>query len=59
MQGVFFGPDFITVTKMDDDNVDWRVLKPEIYATVMDFFATGVPILTDETAPTDTGTYKG
>ncbi|XP_030835102.1 NFU1 iron-sulfur cluster scaffold homolog, mitochondrial isoform X1 [Strongylocentrotus purpuratus] len=54
VQGVFFGPDFITVTKMDDDNIDWRVLKPEIYATVMDFFATGVPILTDETAPTDT-----
>nr|XP_054774199.1 NFU1 iron-sulfur cluster scaffold homolog, mitochondrial-like [Lytechinus pictus] len=54
VQGVFFGPDFITVTKMDDDNVDWRVLKPEIYATVMDFFASGVPILTDETAPADT-----
>lgn len=48
--GVFFGPDFITVTKGDD--IDWPVLKPLVFAEVMDFFASGEPLVTD--APTDT-----
>ncbi|XP_054710037.1 NFU1 iron-sulfur cluster scaffold homolog, mitochondrial-like isoform X2 [Uloborus diversus] len=44
---VFFGPDFITVSKADDD-IEWKVLKPQIYATIMDFFATGLPVVTAE-----------
>jgi len=44
--GVFFGSDFITVTKTDDD-LDWRVLKPEIFAVIMDFFATGQPVVNE------------
>jgi len=28
VKGVFFGPDFITVTKVDDEAVEWRLLKP-------------------------------
>lgn len=44
VKGVFFGTDFITVTKADDD-IDWKVLKPEIFATIMDFFSTGLPVL--------------
>uniref|UniRef100_T1JIQ0 NFU1 iron-sulfur cluster scaffold homolog, mitochondrial n=1 Tax=Strigamia maritima TaxID=126957 RepID=T1JIQ0_STRMM len=47
VKAVFLGPDFITVTKQDDD-LDWKVLKPDIYATIMDFFATGLPVMTDE-----------
>lgn len=54
VQRVFFGPDFITVTKMDDDAVEWPVLKAEIYAVIMDFFASGLPILTEEKPPADT-----
>ena len=41
MKAVFFGPDFVTITKDDDENVEWRVLKPEIFATIMDFFNSG------------------
>lgn len=33
---VFFGSDFITVTKTDDR--DWALLKPSVLATVMDYF---------------------
>ena len=44
VRGVFFGSDFITITKTDDD-IDWKLLKPEIFATIMDFFSTGLPIL--------------
>lgn len=47
VKSVFFGPDFITVTKIDDDT-DWKLLKPEVFAMIMDFFATGLPILTEE-----------
>ena len=41
--GVFFGSDFITVTK--DDRFDWPVLKPMILAAVMDHFTAGRPMV--------------
>jgi len=47
VKGVFFGTDFITITKVDDDE-EWQVLKPDIFGTVMDFFATGLPVVTEE-----------
>ncbi|XP_043464255.1 NFU1 iron-sulfur cluster scaffold homolog, mitochondrial-like [Leptopilina heterotoma] len=47
VKAVFYGSDFITVTKVDEDT-DWNLLKPEIFATIMDFFASGLPILTEE-----------
>jgi Fe-S cluster biogenesis protein NfuA len=46
VKSVFFGSDFITVTKHDDD-MDWKLLKPEIYAVIMDFFASGLPVVTE------------
>lgn len=56
VKAVFFGPEFITVTKLDED-VDWKLLKPEIFATIMDFFASGLPILKDAQPNSDTRTY--
>uniref|UniRef100_A0A8D0L5M6 NFU1 iron-sulfur cluster scaffold homolog, mitochondrial n=1 Tax=Sphenodon punctatus TaxID=8508 RepID=A0A8D0L5M6_SPHPU len=53
VKSVFFGPDFITVTKESED-VDWNLLKPDIYATIMDFFASGLPVVTEEAPRTDT-----
>merc|ERR1712109_441030 len=58
VKGVFFGPDFITVTKVDNDTVEWSTMKPEIYATIMDFFASGLPIVHEDAVPsTDTEIY--
>ena len=37
--GVFFGRDFVTVTKSDEH--DWEVLKAEVFAKIMDFYASG------------------
>ncbi|NWS28296.1 NFU1 protein, partial [Polioptila caerulea] len=54
VKSVFFGPDFITITKESED-LDWNLLKPDIYATIMDFFASGLPVVTDEAPRTDTG----
>uniref|UniRef100_A0A8D2QS17 glutamine--fructose-6-phosphate transaminase (isomerizing) n=2 Tax=Passeriformes TaxID=9126 RepID=A0A8D2QS17_ZOSLA len=56
VKSVFFGPDFITVTKESED-LDWNLLKPDIYATIMDFFASGLPVVTDEAPRTDTGIF--
>lgn len=46
---VFFGSDFLTVTKSDDSS--WEFLKPEIFAAIMDFYSSGQPLFLDtETA---------
>ncbi|KAI1298709.1 NFU1 iron-sulfur cluster scaffold -like protein, mitochondrial [Halotydeus destructor] len=47
VKGVFFGPDFITITKADDE-VEWRVVKPQVFAVIMDFFSTGLPVVNEE-----------
>ncbi|NMG37909.1 NifU family protein [Chelativorans sp. ZYF759] len=40
--GVFFGYDFVTVTK---DGPDWQHLKPAILGAIMEHFMSGQPIL--------------
>lgn len=44
--GVFFGSDFITITKKEE--YPWPVLKPDVFAAIMDHYASGEPIITDE-----------
>src|SRR5438105_11778042 len=41
--GVFFGEDFITVTKTDGD---WQHLKPAILGAIMEHFTSGAPVVT-------------
>ena len=45
---VFFGSDFITVSK--SDAFSWRVLKPDIFAAMTDFFGSGQPLFLDTAA---------
>ncbi|RDI62184.1 NifU family protein [Microvirga subterranea] len=42
--GVFFGYDFITVTKADGE---WQHLKPAILGGIMEHFMTGAPLFTE------------
>lgn len=49
VKSVFFGPDFITISK-ESEETDWNLIKPDIYATIMDFYATGLPVVTEEAA---------
>uniref|UniRef100_A0A915JUN7 NFU1 iron-sulfur cluster scaffold homolog, mitochondrial n=1 Tax=Romanomermis culicivorax TaxID=13658 RepID=A0A915JUN7_ROMCU len=54
VKGVFLGSDFITITKNEED-LDWAVVKPHVFATIMDFLATGQPAVSEEiVAPADT-----
>ena len=45
---VFFGSDFVTVTKSDD--YTWNVVKPDIFAGIMDHFTSGQPRISDASA---------
>jgi Fe-S cluster biogenesis protein NfuA len=40
--GVFFGYDFVTITK---DGPDWQHLKPVVLGTIMEHFMSGQPIM--------------
>lgn len=46
--GVFYGSDFVTVTKNDGD---WQHLKPAILGTIMEHYMSGGPILADGAQP--------
>ena len=43
---VFYGPDFVTVSK-DSENT-WAVVKPEIYAILMEHFTSQTPLFRSE-----------
>lgn len=53
VSAVFFGHDFITITK--DKTTNWSEIKTEILATIMDFFLSGQKILDElkETKPVE------
>ena len=46
--GVFFGMDFVTVTKAE--GVDWQHIKPAILGAVMEHYQSGQPVLEGEQA---------
>lgn len=56
VRSVFFGGDFITVSKHED--AEWRIMKPEIFATIMDFFASGLPVVHEHNPNADTEIHE-
>ncbi len=50
VSGVFFAPDFISVTK---DAGEWQHLRPAILGVITEFFLSGAPVLTGETVAQD------
>jgi len=47
---VFYGSDFVTVTK---DDSDWQHLKPAILGAIMEYYMSGAPLLADGSAAND------
>jgi len=47
--GVFFGIDFVTVTKADD--VEWDHIKPAILGAIMEHFQSGAPVMGEDHKP--------
>jgi len=56
VERVFFGSDFITVTKRDGD---WRHLKPAILGAIMEHFTLGLPLFESEAAAETEPVYEG
>ncbi|XP_069555897.1 NFU1 iron-sulfur cluster scaffold homolog, mitochondrial isoform X1 [Brachyistius frenatus] len=50
VKSVFLGPDFITITK-SDANMEWKVIKPDVFAAIMDFFTSGLPVVNEDSKP--------
>lgn len=58
VRSVFFGEDFITITKKDEDT-DWGLMRPDIFSTIANYIESGKPVVSsDESTPhfEDTGT---
>lgn len=49
VMGVYLGADFITVTKAEA--VEWMHIKPALLGAVADFFQAGLPVLSENAAP--------
>lgn len=52
IKGIFLGRDFITVTKNPDES--WPSLKPQLFSKILDFFAEGKAVVTNEPQISDT-----
>ena len=48
--GVFFGSDFIAVTKTDGD---WQQMKPAVLGAIMEHFMSGAPLVANDANVTD------
>ncbi|MEN8832683.1 MAG: NifU family protein [Pacificibacter sp.] len=46
VSGVFFGTDFVTVTK--DEATDWDHIKPALLGAIMEHFQSGAPVMEGE-----------
>ena len=54
VKGVLLGSDFITITKLPD--MDWALIKPDLFAVITDFFASNLPVVKENMDQTDAGT---
>lgn len=43
---MFLSSEFVTINK--DPDADWNSLKPQIYADLLEFYASGTPVLVSE-----------
>ncbi len=55
--GVFFGPDFVTVTK--DDTIEWDHIKPGILGAIMEHYQSGEAVMDGEIGTVDHAAHDG
>jgi len=54
VSGVFFGSDFITITKSDGE---WQQLKPMILGVIMEHYMSGAPLIAADAADAETDEF--
>ena len=52
VDGVFFGPDYVAVTRAND-GPDWSAMKAPVLTALMDHFTSGAPLTRGETVSAD------
>lgn len=57
VEGVFFGNDFVTVTK--SESVDWDHIKPAILGAVMEHYQSGLPVMEGDNANSGHAAHDG
>jgi Fe-S cluster biogenesis protein NfuA len=57
VESVFFGPDFISVNKKS--SIEWKHVKPHVFATLMDWFSTRKDNVDPYTLPIDASNMQG
>jgi len=55
--GVFFGPDFVTVTK--EEPIDWAHIKPAILGAIMEHYQSGEAVIDGETGAVGHAEHDG
>ena len=55
--GVFFGTDFVTITKAD--GVEWDVIKPALLGAIMEHFQSGQPVMEGDNAASGHAEHEG
>ena len=55
--GVFFGPDFVTVTK--EEAIDWSHIKPAILGAIMEHYQSGQPVMGDDSGTVGHADHDG
>lgn len=48
VKSVYLGPDFLSINITE--GADWNLIKPQAYAIIMDFYASGKPVLNESAA---------
>src|SRR5579872_2545935 len=56
VERVFFGSDFVTVTKREGD---WRHIKPAVLGAIMEHFTRGLPLFDSEAPAEAEQVYEG
>ncbi len=57
IRGVFFGTDFVTVTK--DDGIEWDHVKPPILGAIMEHYQSGQPVMEGDQAASGHAEHDG
>lgn len=57
VSGVFFGTDFVTVTKAE--NVDWSHIKPAILGSIMEHYQSGQPVMAGDSGTVGHADHDG
>ena len=52
VKGIFFGKDFISITK--DSTLNWHLLNPILFSAIFDFLSSGKPVVLGDDVITDT-----